>query len=370
MAITNNQIDVIINELKTNPNSTGSSYISLSNEDKLLFNSRFNDTITESDLSDPKAYQNFTRIKQYGVPIDTGYMNFVTGAENSKRQTDDANTISSVGVHESDTASFNYNTDSSKLNTSTGGILRASRTQDSGGFTTEIDTNDIVVSGTRGSGSPTGFVNTDRRARLSPKVAVFNDLITTDGIMSPLIETHGLMFPYTPTITENVDVNYESYDLAHGLMPIQAFRSGGQKTLTVDAQFTAQTDIEARYCLACIHFIRSFSKMNFGDTDPNAGTPPPILHFSAYGTAMFSNVPVIISNANFNWPNDVDYVYTRADTPATNSAYTIDSFAINGWVPSKFTISLTLIVQRSPTSMRNFNLTQFRNGDLLGRGWI
>lgn len=362
MAITNNQIDVIINELKTNPNSTGSSYISLSNEDKLLFNSRFNDTITESDLSDPNAYQNFTRIKQYGVPIDTGYMNFVTGAENSKRQSDDANTISSVGVHESNTASFNYNTDSSKFNTSTGGILRSasSVSQDI------VDQNEIVVT----ANSPTGFVNTDRRARLSPKVAVFNDLITNDGIMSPLIETHGLMFPYTPTITENVDVNYESYDLAHGLMPIQAFRSGGQKTLTVDAQFTAQTDIEARYCLACIHFIRSFSKMNFGDTDPNAGTPPPILNFSAYGTAMFSNVPVIISNANFNWPNDVDYVYTRADTPATNSAYTIDSLAINGWVPSKFTISLTLIVQRTPTSMRNFNLTSFRNGDLLGRGWI
>lgn len=213
---------------------------------------------------------------------------------------------------------------------------------------------------------------TDRRARLSPRAGVFDQLITGSGIMSPLRDTYGLMFPITPTISENVEVNYEQYDVAHSLMPIQAYKSGGQKTITVDATFIAQTDIEARYCLACIHFIRSFSKMNFGDNDPNAGTPPPVLVFNAYGEAMYNNIPVVISNANFTWPNDVDYVYTTAKNGFSVSSRNVTSMVADGWVPSRFSISLTLTVQHTPSRLRKFNLASFRNGNLLtgNGGWI
>ncbi|MCK9532681.1 MAG: hypothetical protein M0R77_19515 [Gammaproteobacteria bacterium] len=226
----------------------------------------------------------------------------------------------------------------------------------------------------------------DRRVRISPRAAVFDQMITSSGIMSPLRETYGFMFPITPSISETIETNYESYDIVHGLMPIQAFKSGGAKTLTVSGTFVAQTDVEARYCLACIHFIRSFSKMNFGDSDPNAGTPPPILVFNAYGDAAFHNIPVIISQASLDWPNDVDYVYTTADSTIGNSsvafrtnanstrasARSAASMVADGWVPSKFTISVTLTVQHTASRLRKFNLESFRNGSLLtgNGGWI
>lgn len=226
----------------------------------------------------------------------------------------------------------------------------------------------------------------DKRVRISPRAAVFDQMISSSGIMSPLRETYGFMFPITPTINETIETNYDTYDIVHGLMPIQAFKSGGAKVLTVSGTFIAQTDVEARYCLACIHFIRSFSKMNFGDNDPNAGTPPPILVFNAYGDAAFHNIPVIITQASMDWPSDVDYVYTTADSTSgassvsfkTNvngsniSARSTGSMIADGWVPSKFTISLTLTVQHTASRLRQFNLESFRNGSLLtgNGGWI
>jgi hypothetical protein len=189
--------------------------------------------------------------------------------------------------------------------------------------------------------------------------------------MSPLRETHGLMFPITPTISENLDVSYQSYEMSHSLMPIQAFKSGSSKTLSLEALFIAQTDIEARYCLACIHFLRTFTKMDFGENNPYAGTPPPILMFNAYGNAMFHNLPVIITGGSINWPNDVDYVYTTTSSSATTSTRTVNSMIANGWVPSKFQVSLNMVVQITPAKMKKFDLTKFRNGDLMNDGgWI
>ena len=277
--------------------------------------------------------------------------------------------------------------DSSQLSTTSNNSKNAQAVAN-GGVKQEADNNSLPVSTSRSSSSiinssinPTEDTRqivvaaqprNDRRARLSPKAAIFNQLITQDGIMSPLRETYGLMFPITPTISENVEVNYESYDMTHGLMPIQAYRSGGQKTLSINAMFTAQTDVEARYCLACIHFIRSFSKMNFGEEDPNSGTPPPILIFNAYGDAVFRNIPVVIANATFDWPNDVDYIYTTARSSPISPVSSTGSMIADGWVPSKFTISLTLNMQPTPAKLKEFNLEKFRNGTFYrsGGGWI
>lgn len=367
MALTNAQLDAIIDELKTNPNSTGSSYTNLSDEDKQAFNVRFNRTIDNSDLAAPNAYQTLTRIQSYGVPVDTIYLNSAVGSRDQLAATEESNIIvnqNAVDQAFANLPSLNTASSLSKLNVSTSGVLTAAQAANAtSAVTSSNGVNSIVVY------APQRPVS-DRRARLAPRSAVFNDLIASDGLLAPLRNTYGLMFPITPTITENVDVNYESYDLAHGLMPIQAFRSGGQKTITLDATFVAQTDIEARYCLACIHFIRSFSKNNFGDTDPNAGTPPPVLVFNAYGGAMYKDVPVVIATANFTWPNDVDYVFTTAKSSSTNSAYSVDSMVVDGWVPSKFNINMTLTVQQTPAKMKDFNLESFRKGEWLSRGWI
>lgn len=322
-------------------------------------------------------------LQSKGIPFSSALIASVNRFQTGDKNVEDSKKTSTATVQQPD---------SSKLSTTSANSKNATA-QAAGGVPETVDNNEIVVVAPKKAKSSSSSIlasasskslseaNTalvveahprnDRRARLSPKPAVFDKFITTDGIMAPLRETYGLMFPIAPTISENVEVNYESYDMAHGLMPIQAFRSGGQKTLTVTGMFTAQTDIEARYCLACIHFVRSFSKMNFGDSDPNAGTPPPILVFNAYGDAMFHNLPVVISSASFEWPNDVDYVYTTAKTASVTSVKNANSMIADGWVPSKFTITITLTVQQTPTQLRRFNLESFRNGTILRNGgWI
>lgn len=326
---------------------------------------------------DKATCSQLTAAQQAGIPVDSDVMTSICSAEKKSKVQEQSKVVSSAVTTEKDQSKLS----STSTNSKTAKAIEA------GGVPETFDNNEIVVTAPKKSSSanilksavtqpeaapPIPQAKNDRRARLSPRAGVFDQLITTDGIMAPLRETYGLMFPITPTINENVEVNYETYDMAHGLMPIQAYRSGGQKTLSINAMFVAQTDVEARYCLACIHFIRSFSKMNFGDNDPNAGTPPPILVFNAYGDAMFHNLPVVISNASFDWPNDVDYVYTTSQTSTSTSVRSTDSMIADGWVPSKFTMSLSLIVQPTPAKLRKFNLEAFRNGTLLtgDGGWI
>ena len=82
-------------------------------------------------------------------------------------------------------------------------------------------------------------------------------------------------------------------------------------TLTVSGDFTVQNQEEGQYALAVIHFLRTVTKMNFGDTDSLAGTPPPILLFNAYGPYVFKDVPVIVKGFSVEFPDTVDYVQVK-----------------------------------------------------------
>lgn len=178
----------------------------------------------------------------------------------------------------------------------------------------------------------------------------------TGNILTPLAQTDGLVFPYTPIIGFNQAVNYNSYDPVHSNQEILAYTRTPAPQLTCSGEFTVQNGQEAQYALACVHFLRTITKMNFGTNDSLAGTPPPVLLFSAYGEYMFNDLPVIIQAFDIQFDNSVDYVRV----PNTDT-----------YVPSKFNISLVMIVQNTPERLRRFNLQQFRNGDLVKRGgWI
>ena len=166
--------------------------------------------------------------------------------------------------------------------------------------------------------------------------------------------------------------------------------------------------------MACLHFFRTVTKMNFGENDPNAGTPPPILLFNAYGPFVFNNLPVIVKQFTFSFPDDVDYVEVTvagSKTVQTTAAKTVDNriFGENlapigqtgqqggyntvgpfsgrstnvlgnvtttpgsnqaiqtnstVWLPSMFKLSATLVVQHTPKTLRSrFNLPAYINGN-------
>ena len=262
----------------------------------------------------------------------------------------------------------------------------------------------------KGQGGDGGF--SDRRARISAKPAAVSTIYgekNANNLLFPLYETGGLLFPYTPNINDSATVQYDYYDPIHTNQPFAAFKSVAAKEITVIGPFTAQNQEEARYCLAAIHFLRTVTKMFFGvgGIDQTAvnlrGTPPPVLLFNAYGTAIYHNVPVIITTYNVEFPQDTDYVQVLlgdnvggTQRAVFNNPGQFDVFnnprgintsllegprqigtesvsgEISAWVPTKFTVSLTMTVQNTPDRLRrNFNLNDFRTGKLVTKGgWV
>jgi hypothetical protein len=254
-----------------------------------------------------------------------------------------------------------------------------------------------------------------RRVRLRPKPAVLSQILG-NGLMTPLINTSGMLFPYQPTITWSQDINYTNLETVHTNQDFYSYSKTPALKFSVEGDFTVQNQTEGLYALGCIHFLRTVSKMNFGQNDPNAGTPPPVLLFDAYGQYMFNALPVIVTQFTITLPKDVDYVAIQASAlqntsfiippppsqllsqttqPITPQAAAQAFANINqnqfsqynpaianvagnpanwvgyAWLPAVFNITVQLVVQNTPQRLRAFNLGQFRSGYLLTQGtWI
>ena len=247
-----------------------------------------------------------------------------------------------------------------------------------------------------------------RRVRLRPKPAAVKQIYGSGALLAPLQATNGLVWPYQPTISYSQDVNYNPSQAVHSNQEIMSYASTKAVSLTVDGNFTVQNQTEGLYSLACIHFLRTVTKMYFGQSK-NAGTPPPVLFFDAYGQYMFNQLPVIVTNFTVSLPNDVDYVpvdlsglqvpnlvnsiippalqdiYSSVQqvgslvgrTPSLSNLSNLSPGSIvtkftqtlgGGpyvWLPAVFDISVGLTVQQTPAKLVQFDLDAFRNGTLL-----
>lgn len=242
---------------------------------------------------------------------------------------------------------------------------------------------------------------TDRRVRISAKPAAI-DLIygpnDISNILKPLRDAGGLLFPYTPVIYDSATVQYDTYDPVHSNQPFAAFKSVAVKQIQISGPFTSMNESESLYSLAAIHFLRTITKMFFGVNGPSAdlrGTPPPILLLNGYGTAIYHNVPVIVTGFQIELPQDIDYVQVQIPSPpGTVRQQSISIFGsqvslgpntgtatgssgaatrdISAWVPTKFNISVELQVQNTPDRLRTqFDLNEFRKGALISKGgWV
>lgn len=215
---------------------------------------------------------------------------------------------------------------------------------------------DIMVTGSR--------LESDMRVRLRAQPGQAEGVYGPagpDNILSILHKTGGVLFPYTPTITVEQSVDYKTVDLVHANGDINAYTRTPSVSLSVTGKFTVQNQREGEYLIAVLHFLRTMSKMHFGETDPNAGLPPPILYFHGYGTYMFKGLKVVLKSHSFSLDDTVDYV----DVTTPSGGITR--------VPSMLTVSLSVGVQNTPTEMRkDFNLQDFRTGAMMrdSKGWI
>ena len=146
------------------------------------------------------------------------------------------------------------------------------------------------------------------RIRLAPN-ASYLYRAASPGILQPLQGTNGVVFPYTPTISTSYRANYDAYELVHTNYKGYFYKNSSVQEITVNGIFTANSAAEADYMLAVIHFFRSASKMFYGqDSNPVAGTPPPVLYLDGLGVYQFNEHPCLLSAFNYSLPSDVDYI--------------------------------------------------------------
>jgi hypothetical protein len=232
------------------------------------------------------------------------------------------------------------------------------------------------------------------------------------GILAPLLETKGVIFPYTPQIQMNYSANYDPIDITHTNYKLFQYKNSNVGDISISADFTAQDTNEANYLLAVIHFFRSATKMFYGnDQNPPNGTPPPMLYLSGFGQYQFDKHPVVISSFSYRLPADVDYIkagvfqqgtsspgkpdttvaintskseniFTKAKSflsnvlrlqnaglqpgaVANNPQFKTNEIVTPTYVPTKISLSLTLLpmISRGDMSTR-FSLKDYANGKL------
>lgn len=194
----------------------------------------------------------------------------------------------------------------------------------------------------------------DIRVRIAPKS---QGALPLSGALSPLQSTRGLMFPYTPTITWNNPIQYSTINPVHSNQDYHFYSYTGSATISVSGQFTAQTQEEASYMLAAIHFLRSATKMRFGSSS-NPGLPPPVCTLTGYGSGIFNSVNGYISNFTVELPNNVDYV----------RAY---SGPLDAFVPTLTNLTVNFVAQNTPRRNRTFDYNSFASGGQMSQGgWI
>ena len=209
------------------------------------------------------------------------------------------------------------------------------------------------------------------------------------GILNPLQETEGVIFPYTPAISVAYAANYTPFDPTHSNYKIYQYTNSSVDAFSITCDFTAQDTTEANYLLAVIHFFKSITKMFYGeDQNPKPGTPPPLCYLSGLGEFQFDNHPLAITGFTYSLPIDVDYIRALPQ-PATSGAGQATSYSgqrlinngvsttppkfSNGsstgkptYVPTKMQISITAhpIVSRNNISNK-FSLKEYATGQLL-----
>lgn len=251
----------------------------------------------------------------------------------------------------------------------------------------------------------------DWRVRLSmPTWPAFS----SSPVLKPLKDTGGLVFPYTPQINMSSTAKYSAVSPTHNNFDFQTYENSTPGTITIVAPFNVEDAQQALYWIAAVHYLRSATKM-FTGRDSIAGNPPPIVMLNAYGNYVFKNVPVVISSFSCNLDASSDYIPTNVVGSAlgqvtgvadavgglagtigglagsmggigaavSNIANTVGNissavgevssllggFGIGGstsggqtYVPTKSSLSVTLLPAYSRTSAKNFSLQQFVQG--------
>jgi hypothetical protein len=185
---------------------------------------------------------------------------------------------------------------------------------------------------------------------------VYGENDRNTNLLAVFHDTAGLMFPYTPTVSFNQPVSWQSMELMNTNYDILSYNRTPSPTISLTGKFTCQNAGEARYSLAVIHFMRVLSKGGFGKQDAVdgvAGLPPRVVRLNGYGRHMFNNLRCIIRGHSWSFDENIDTVQVNFDGEYAR-------------LPMVFSITFELGIVVSPKTQREkFSSSEFRTGKLI-----
>ena len=159
-----------------------------------------------------------------------------------------------------------------------------------------------------------------------------------------------------PRISESGSAEYQDISIAHHPGSIAKYITTPSRTWSIqEIKLVSLTPADATENQRLLNLIRSWRMPYYGygtEADKTLGSklgaPPEVLEFSAYGKENIKDIPVVISDMSWSWPNDLDYIHTKAGLP----------------FPVIITIDLTLKEAWSPREFSGFDLGAYKKGDM------
>jgi len=147
-----------------------------------------------------------------------------------------------------------------------------------------------------------------------------------------------IVFPYTPTISQDYSASYSTFSPTHSNYAMHFYTNTTPGPISVSGRFSVQSNGDAYHWLETTHILRALTKMRFG-ADRDAGAPPPICRFDAYGDMQYKNVPVVIQSFKVELADNIDYYATNLDENGIPSP----GLSKGTMVPTVSTITINLL---------------------------
>jgi len=201
----------------------------------------------------------------------------------------------------------------------------------------------------------------------SPLEAFFFE---NNQLLQPLREEMGIFWPLTPSIVIQYSANYNAMEQTHSNYPHYQYGNSQVDQMNIFGEFPVQNQDDAKHWVATVNFLRTASKMFFGEDEGYGlkGNPPPIFHLYGYGDHMFNKVPVIINTFNVELRSGIDYISTQQSDVYRSDSNIDYQQQDSTWAPTLSTISVLVSPIYSRDSVKNFSMSKFVRGELNGKG--
>ena len=195
------------------------------------------------------------------------------------------------------------------------------------------------------------------------------EFFDNNKVLEPLNAMKGMFWPLTPSMVIQHSANYNALSQTHSNYPFQAYQNSQVDQINIIGEFPVQNSDDAKHWVATIKFLRTITKMFFGQSNYR-GNPPPILHLSGFGEHMFEKVPVVVNTFNVELRSGIDYISTVQNTTGYQTTRTRQRMGLpelessQTWAPSLSNISVLVTPVYSRETVKNFSLQKFARGEL------